>query len=419
MGQLVQSALDAAKRGDQSQAIDLLKQELSTNPNDIDALLAFASIIEEPTKKRQVLNRVLSLEATNKIAREAMLQLDRAELNSYRSQPISAPVSKPQTQATAPAASSSSSTTNVAKSADKPMVFRYSTGWLAVLYVFTTIFCCTGLLLATQDLGDSFPTLMLALLFGLSALSVSSKVEVKETGIRTSSLLRNAEIKWNEIASIKPNAFQKKLELVSHTGNSVKVSTQVKGYAAIVELLRQKRPDLFAGTATAPIQQSVFPASIEQSPSLNSNPSVPASVVSENKIFQKSFLRVYGLLFLLVPLLFLFVWLAFASAEARTASLVTAVFCILLMLIPFLQVSSVKVEPNKLTIETFFEQKELHARQIKEIKMEAVRGRYGRVTNFVHIVPAEGKKYPLSGFSEGEEIIYGYLMNWWNTYKDR
>ena len=419
MGQLVQSALDAAKRGDQSQAIDLLKQELSTNPNDIDALLAFASIIEEPTKKRQVLNRVLSLEATNKIAREAMLQLDRAELNSYRSQPISAPVSKPQTQATAPAASSSSSTTNVAKSADKPMVFRYSTGWLAVLYVFTTIFCCTGLLLATQDLGDSFPSLMLALLFGLSALSVSSKVEVKETGIRTSSLLRNAEIKWNEIASIKPNAMQKKLELISNTGNSVKVSTQVKGYAAIVELLRQKRPDLFAGTATAPLQQIVFATSLEQSPSLSSNPSVPASIVSENKTFQKSFLRVYGLLFLLVPLLFLFVWLAFASAEARTASLVTAVFCILLMLIPFLQVSSVKAEPNKLTIETFFEQKELHARQIKEIKMQAVRGRYGRVTNFVHIVPAEGKKYPLSGFSEGEEIIYGYLMNWWNTYKDR
>jgi hypothetical protein len=77
------------------------------------------------------------------------------------------------------------------------------------------------------------------------------------------------------------------------------------------------------------------------------------------------------------------------------------------------------VEPNKLTIETFFEQKELSARQVKEIKMQAVRGRYGRVTNFVYIIPIEGKKYPLSGFSEGEEMIYGYLMNWWNTYKDR
>ena len=37
MSQLVQSAMEAAKRGDRNQAIDLQKQELSTNPNDIDA----------------------------------------------------------------------------------------------------------------------------------------------------------------------------------------------------------------------------------------------------------------------------------------------------------------------------------------------------------------------------------------------
>jgi hypothetical protein len=35
------------------------------------------------------------------------------------------------------------------------------------------------------------------------------------------------------------------------------------------------------------------------------------------------------------------------------------------------------------------------------------------------IIPAEGKKYPLGGFSDGEEIIYGFLTNWWDTYKNR
>jgi hypothetical protein len=77
------------------------------------------------------------------------------------------------------------------------------------------------------------------------------------------------------------------------------------------------------------------------------------------------------------------------------------------------------VEPNKLTVQTFFEEKELSAHQIKEIKMQSVHGRYGRVTNFVNIIPVEGKKYPVSGFSEGEEIIYGFLMNWWNRYQNR
>lgn len=418
MDSLVQSAHDAANRGDKKQAIDLLKQELSSNPNNIDALLAFASMVDEPTRKRQILNRVLSLDAANKTARETMLELDRAEIHSFRSQPISTPVSKVPSQPNPSASSPNSYPQPLTASTDKPMVFRSSTGWLAVLYVVTTIFCCLGLLVASQDLGDSLPSLMLALLFGVSALSLSSKVEVRDTDIRTSSLLGSAEIKWDEITSLKPNAMQRKLELISNTGKSVKVSTQVKGYAAVIELLRQKRPDLFNATASAPVQTSVFATTVEASPSLNTS-SLAKSAFGETKTFQKSFIRVYGLLFVLIPLVFMFVWLAFASPEARTASFVTAAVCVLLMFIPFLQVNSVKVEPNKLTVETFFEQKELSASQIKEIKMEAVRGRYGRVTNFVQIAPAEGKKYPLSGFSDGEEIIYGYLMNWWNTYKDR
>jgi hypothetical protein len=244
-------------------------------------------------------------------------------------------------------------------------------------------------------------------------------VEVSEAGIRTSSLLGKAEIKWNDIAGMKPNAMRQKLELVSNTGKTVKVSTQVKGYALLIELLRQKRPDLFGGTASAPIQQSVPPTQNNASPSTAYSQPVSAPAFTGSKTFEKSFIRVYGLLFVLVPFIFLFVWLAIASPEARTASVVTAVVCALLMLIPFLQVSAIKVEPNKITIETFFEQKEFSARQIKEIKIQAVHGRYGRVTNFVHIVPQEGKKYPLGGFTEGEEIIYGYLMNWWNTFKDR
>jgi hypothetical protein len=187
----------------------------------------------------------------------------------------------------------------------------------------------------------------------------------------------------------------------------------------IIERVRQKRPDLFTAAGSAPAGQDKFPARIEASPSVADSRPISTPAFTETRTFQKSFIRQYGLLFVLIPLIFLFGWLAFASAEARTASIISAVVCVLFMLIPFLQVGSIKVEPNKLTIETFFEQKELTAGEIKEIKMQAVRGRYGRVTNFVHIVPIEGKKYPLGGFSEGEEVIYGYLMNWWNAYQNK
>jgi hypothetical protein len=113
------------------------------------------------------------------------------------------------------------------------------------------------------------------------------------------------------------------------------------------------------------------------------------------------------------------VWMSYTDAEHRLAAGITAGVCIIFMLMPFFQVSSVRVESNKLTVETFFEQKEFSARQIKEIKMQAVRGRRGSVTNFVNVVTAEGKNYPIQGFSEGDEIIYGFLINWWDTYKNK
>jgi hypothetical protein len=134
------------------------------------------------------------------------------------------------------------------------------------------------------------------------------------------------------------------------------------------------------------------------------------------KVFKKSFLRQYGALFALPPICLLFTWLALAgSPEIRIACLVTVAICTLLMFIPFFQVSSITIEPNRLTVETFFDEKEFDAHQIKEIRMQSV---HGRVTNFVHIIPVKGRKYSVSGFAEGEEIVYGFLMNWWNRYQN-
>ena len=147
--------------------------------------------------------------------------------------------------------------------------------------------------------------------------------------------------------------------------------------------------------------------------------SISAPSSSRSKTFRKGFFKQYGILFVLIPALFMFVWMAIVSPEARTASLVTAVACVLLSFIPFLQVGAIKVEPDKLTIETFFEEKQLSARQIKEIKMQAVRGRYGRVTKIVNIIPVEGKNYPVAKFQENEEVIYSFLLNWWTTYRDK
>src|SRR5512138_1426703 len=88
MQPLVQSAIDAANQGDNQKALELCKQALTAAPNDIDAWLVLAAVIEQPERKRQCLNRVLTLDPTNQIARDELLEMDRAAMGGA---PVPAP----------------------------------------------------------------------------------------------------------------------------------------------------------------------------------------------------------------------------------------------------------------------------------------------------------------------------------------
>lgn len=94
MPQPLQPISEAIQRGEKQQAIELIKQALSIDPYDIEMLLVLATLVDEPTRKRQVLNRVLSREPTNKTARDMLLEMDRAELSAYRLKPNPAPAPK-------------------------------------------------------------------------------------------------------------------------------------------------------------------------------------------------------------------------------------------------------------------------------------------------------------------------------------
>ena len=602
MDPVVQSALEAANQGDKAKALDIVKQALSTNPNEIDALLALATFVDEPARKRQVLNRVLSLDPTNKTARETMLELDRAEINSYRPQAPGAPVSPIQDVPD--------------RSLKKPLVFRLSQTGLVLLYFFASISCCATLWFAAIDMTDGFPFLGMTLLLGLTALTISSKVEVNEAGIQTSSVIRSAEIKWNEIASIKTNPWKGILELRSNIGDEVNISTQIRGYRHILEIIQLKRPDLFPqvvsaamqpiqqpidsgfvrsadpkriptpGTETkpeaatpplasstgaqAPIAQPVpageksppprtersakpvnekkltfayplfwrifmyafplffgcigllvasqkvlyglpflalslilglvaaafspkveiteagirafamldsdeaqwneiaqmkpnpmkrrldlfkangefvaisnqvsgYPRIVEiihqrrpdlftSSPSPQSadapaspgrNPATSAEPTFTGvKTFKKNAFGQYGVILLMIPLFLVSVWFLAVRHDVLVGIGISAIVLFFIVMSLF-SIHQIRVEPNKLTTESFFAQKEYTARQIKEIQMKTVRSRHGVATNLVSIQPVEGGAISMAGFPEGDEVIYGILQEWWETYRNR
>lgn len=595
MDSIIEAARDAAQRGDKSKATDLLKQALENNPNNIDALLVLASLADENTQKRKVLNRVLSLDPANKEARQMSLEMDRAEIQASRSQIVTAPVSPAQTVPD-----------DLLK---KTQTFRLPQMGLILLFVFSTISCCgTIWFAAINNMSVGFAFLGMALLLALTALTASSKVEVNETGIQTSSIIRSAEIKWNEIASIQTNPWKGILELRSDIGDVVNISTQIRGYRDILDILRFKRPDLFPQASSVPATNAAtaFPTSSlistasqqpvsepvappptfssnvkkevqpvassevkESSPTaqnpiekkerkltfalplfsrlfmyafplffgaiglliafanllyslpflalalilgfvavafspkieitesgicsysmfdspeaqwseivqMKSNPlkrrlelikangesinvstqvsgypriveiirqkrpdlfklesqSIPLSalgtaggigVTSQEpsfrgiKTFKKNTFGQYGVILLMIPLCLLGVWLLFTNNDKFIGVGIGAVG-VFFMVMSLFSVHQLRVEPNKISTESFFTQKEYTANQIKAIEMKTVRSRHGVATNLVSIQLVDGGTVSTAGFPEGDEVIYGILHEWWETYRNR
>ena len=462
MHQLVQSAIEASRQGNKNKAMGILKQALTANPNDVEAMLALAGLIDEPDRKRQVLNRVLKVDPVNRLARDELLKLDRQAMGTFASETnavaalrrpaaisstaapgrMSEPPAPVASEQSAPSAHQSSSVNKqitqpvlvrnsflnwveesptvkpqVAVQLDgysiieKPLVFKYPLLWRILMYFFLAFFGCVGLLVASQNIVNSLPFLGLALLMGLTAMAFSPKVEVSEAGLRASGMFSDSEILWDEIAGVKSIPMKRRLELSRKDGKVVNVSTQVSGYPRIVEIIRQRRPDLFGGVASGETQNNPFAVRY-------GNPA-SASAFTETKTFRKSFFTQYAMSFLLIPVCVLLVWSLLAEPQYRIWALLFGSFCAIMMVLPFFQPGVVKVEPDKLTIETFLEQKEFSASQIKDIKMQSVRGRRGTVTHFMNIIPVRGRSYSLQGFSDGDEIIYGTLINWWESYRDQ
>ena len=423
MHQFVQSAIEAAKQGDNNKALAFLKQVLNSNSNDIDAWLVLAAVVDDPQRKRQCLNRVLTLDPVNKVAREELLEMDRAEMggtppaapepasafyhtdiSTSESDPVTQqvpPLVNPKPQPVAPDKPSAKKTT------DKKLVFKYPLFWRILMYFFVVMFGCGGLLLATQSISVGLFLFGLGLIMLVAALAFSPSVEISDAGVRASALLSSREVGWDEITRMKSNAMKRRLELTKRDGSVVNVSTQVSGYPQIVEIINKRRPDLFGIASSS--STSAFGADISFS-------AVPS--FTGTKVFKKGWFAQYGVILLMLPIFAVGGWLALTS-EDKFAGIGVVLIGLFFMGMSLFNINQVKLESNKLTTESFFGEKTYNAKEIKEIRIKTVRSRHGVASNFVNVQPVKGSAISFAGFPDGDEIIYGTLINWWETYKSQ
>jgi hypothetical protein len=269
-----------------------------------------------------------------------------------------------------------------------------------------------GLLIAFGNVLYSLPFLGLALLLGFVAMAFSPKVEITESGIRTSGMFDSPEAQWSEIVQMKSNPFKRRLELFKANGESIGVSTQVSGYPRIVEIIRHKRPDLFK------LEAKSIPSTMSNSVSEGTGVISQEPSFTRIKTFKKNTFGQYGVILLMIPLCLVGVWLLFTNDDKFIGIGIGAVG-VFFMVMSLFSIHQIRIEPSKIITESFFSQKEYMANQIKAIEMKTVRSRHGVATNLVNIQLADGGSISTAGFPEGDEVIYGVLHEWWETYRNK
>jgi len=431
MHQFVESAIEAANQGDKNKALGLLKQALTANPNDVDAWLVLAALVDDPERKRQCLNRVLALDPVNQLARAELFELNHASLDGIHSSladlvpPFVPPSSKPPSidmilsETTLPLISYSpeqpKSKLRAKRTTERPVVFRHPLYRRIWIYMFVAFFGGIGLLVVSQNFVSSLPFFLITLLLSFTALVFSPKVEISEKGIRTHGVFSSSEISWYDIIQIKFNAMQRRLELFGKNDETLNVSTQVSGFPHIIEILRQRRPDLF-GKAKSSTGQENFSSVEHHNESTVVGKTNP--IFSGIKTFKKSFIAQYGSYFLVIPLFLISAGFFYVEPAYKVGAAIVILFCLLMICRPFFQVSQIKVEPDILTIETFFSEKKYRTQQIKNINIKTIHSRGGRASNSIYFQPSKGSAITLAGFAEGDEVLYGFLTNWWGVYKN-
>jgi hypothetical protein len=84
----ISAAAQAFKRGDRDSAYQLVRTALLSDPTSVDAWLWLSKLVDEPARQRECLERVLSLDPQNKIARDRLEQLRLKQLLATVQAPV-------------------------------------------------------------------------------------------------------------------------------------------------------------------------------------------------------------------------------------------------------------------------------------------------------------------------------------------
>ena len=220
---------------DKLKAAKRVQQALRKDSNDIEALLQLATLLgsfknPDLAQQRKVLNRIVSLEPTHQQARAMLFEMDRAAIGGNPSRLSAAVILTDPSQ------------NNLV---EKPLVLRYSLVHQITVYLLIFLTILIGARVREPEVFAVFGAFLLFLVIPLWFVSVV--IEISDTELKVSRLFGIArwETPWREMKALKLNALGQGIKIVTHDEKVVEISSRVIGYSAVIEILRQMRPDLF------------------------------------------------------------------------------------------------------------------------------------------------------------------------------
>ena len=247
----------------------------------------------------------------------------------------------------------------------------------AVIFAFIFIgFVISG---ASGDLTSGIPILgFFAVLFLISAFSMTSKTIISEDEISSQTLLGTKTLRWSEISRVSGRGYGIKLH--NFDGDvTVAPSSQLPDYEEVIEWIGAKRPDLFTPQEYGEMSRSWLGM-------------LPLPIFGLLAIG-------FGIFIFADSNDFLFpVFIAFG---------VGVVFIGMALAAP----QSVSIQGNSITVGYLFNQKTLRADEIASVNLSYTKSRNGK-NYFVALNPKSGRAIRLSGLTPSLPVAYLVLKNW-------
>lgn len=268
---------------------------------------------------------------------------------------------------------------------NEPRVYKNSPATLMVVIVFFIIILASITFTAVFDLTitmliGAFGVLVFLIIF----LSVSSKAILSDDEVTSQNILSSKTLRWTEITRVSGTGNGIKLH---NEDTTVSINPRLPGYEEIIEIIGQKRADLFS-----------------------------AQEFSEMRRGLGSYFGFFIIGVLFVGIIGAFFFLSDFSSESFLSLAFTLIFLLVFLWMFLSSPQSLTIEDRNLRVKYLVSEKNVSTEEVAGIYFAHTRTRRGGKQYYVSIRLRNGKDIRVSGLNIGLPVAYLVLKNWHKKY---